>query len=194
MSDLVGVNDTLPVRIGGVSSSSGLPDNYADVTPAGQLLVLPGDDGPVTPGNVANYSSLIGGQYNSILPVVGSGQQVAVQLDSSGRIIVSPTTILYVDDVWNIASVSGNIAVTTTPVQIKVGASALANRKVFYIQPQDGNVWIGSTNSVSTVVGNTNCGIEVFRAQSFPMIFTNNVPIWMVAASGTVNVVVMEGS
>lgn len=37
MSDLVGVNDTLPVRLGGVSTSSGLPDNYADVTASGDI-------------------------------------------------------------------------------------------------------------------------------------------------------------
>ena len=37
MADLTGVNDTLPVRLGGVSSTSGLPDNYADVTPSGDL-------------------------------------------------------------------------------------------------------------------------------------------------------------
>lgn len=34
MADIVGVNDTLPVRIGGVSTSSGLPDNYVEVKSA----------------------------------------------------------------------------------------------------------------------------------------------------------------
>lgn len=31
MADLIGVNDTLPVRLGGVSTTTGIPDNYAEV-------------------------------------------------------------------------------------------------------------------------------------------------------------------
>lgn len=49
-------------------------------------------DGPVTPGTVASFSSLIGGQFNTSLPTLSTGQQAAVQLDSSGRIIISPLT------------------------------------------------------------------------------------------------------
>jgi hypothetical protein len=91
MADLTGVNDTLPTRIGGVSSSSGLPDFYADVTAAGQLLVKDASDGPVTPGTVASFSQLAGGQYNSSAPTLTTGQQAAFQLTSSGALIVSAT-------------------------------------------------------------------------------------------------------
>lgn len=49
-------------------------------------------DGPVTPGTVATTSILTGGQYNSSLPTLASAQQAAVQLDSSGRVLVSQTT------------------------------------------------------------------------------------------------------
>ena len=48
-------------------------------------------DGPVTPGAVASFSQLMGGQYNSALPTLTTGQQSAVQLDSSGRLIVTFT-------------------------------------------------------------------------------------------------------
>ena len=37
-------------------------------------------------------SDLIGGQFNTTLPTLTTGEQAAVQLDSSGRIIVSPLT------------------------------------------------------------------------------------------------------
>lgn len=47
-------------------------------------------DGPVTPGTVASFSQLIGGQYNSSLPTLTSTQQSAFQLDSSGRLIIAP--------------------------------------------------------------------------------------------------------
>lgn len=49
-------------------------------------------DGPVAPGTVASFSSLAGGQFNTVLPTVTNTQQVALQVDSSGRIIISPLT------------------------------------------------------------------------------------------------------
>lgn len=49
-------------------------------------------DGPVAPGTVASFSILIGGQYNSTLPTLTDGQQVALQVDASGRLIVSATS------------------------------------------------------------------------------------------------------
>lgn len=45
-------------------------------------------DGPVTPGAVASFSQLVGGQYNTALPTLTTGQQSAIQIDSSGRLIV----------------------------------------------------------------------------------------------------------
>lgn len=47
--------------------------------------------GPVTPGTVAAFSDLIGGQYNSTLPTLTTGQQSAVQVDSHGRLLVVST-------------------------------------------------------------------------------------------------------
>lgn len=49
-------------------------------------------DGPVAPGAVAAFSQLTGGQYNSALPTLTNTQQSAIQLDSSGRQIISPLT------------------------------------------------------------------------------------------------------
>ena len=45
-------------------------------------------DGPVTPGTVAAFSQLCGGQYNLSLPTLTTGQQSALQLDSNGRLLV----------------------------------------------------------------------------------------------------------
>jgi len=50
--------------------------------------------GPVVPGTVAVNSELVGGQFNTVLPTLTNTQQSAIQLDSSGRIIVSPTVTL----------------------------------------------------------------------------------------------------
>lgn len=48
-------------------------------------------DGPVTPGTVASFSQLAGGQYNSSAPTLTTGQQAALQLDSTGKLLVSTT-------------------------------------------------------------------------------------------------------
>ncbi len=59
-------------------------------------------DGPVTPGTVAAFSQLAGGQYNSTLPTLTTTQQSAIQLDSSGRLIISPLTSASVVTVSNL--------------------------------------------------------------------------------------------
>jgi hypothetical protein len=91
MADLTGVNDTLPVRLGGVSLSSGLPDNYADVNASAQLLTFPANAGPVSPGTIAGSSGLIGGEYSTTLPTLTTGQQAAIQVDSRGRLLIVDT-------------------------------------------------------------------------------------------------------
>lgn len=45
-------------------------------------------DGPVTPGTVASFSQLMGGQFNTVLPTLTNTQQSAIQVDSSGRLLV----------------------------------------------------------------------------------------------------------
>lgn len=57
------------------------------------LNVKDASDGPVTPGTVAANSSLIGGQFNTALPTLTNTQQSALQLDSSGRLIVTIPSI-----------------------------------------------------------------------------------------------------
>ena len=59
-------------------------------------------DGSVTGGTAGTFSSLGGGLYNTALPTLTNGQQAAFQLDSSGRLIISP-------------SAGGSISVTNFP-------------------------------------------------------------------------------
>jgi len=63
------------------------PGNTANTTP---WLTTDTADGPVTPGTAATKSQLIGGQFNTALPTLTNTQQSAIQLDSSGRLIISP--------------------------------------------------------------------------------------------------------
>ena len=48
---------------------------------------------PVSAGTAAAFSSLGGGQFNTALPSLSNGQQSAVQLDSSGRQLVTVSNI-----------------------------------------------------------------------------------------------------
>lgn len=90
-------------EIGGINQSNGfLQPLQTDA--AGNLLVninasslspiavQDASDGPVTPGAVASKSSLIGGQFNTVLPTLANTQQAAIQVDSSARLILSPLT------------------------------------------------------------------------------------------------------
>ena len=52
-------------------------------------IVKDQSDGPVTPGAVASFSQLAGGQYNSSAPTLTTGQQAALQLTSAGALITS---------------------------------------------------------------------------------------------------------
>jgi hypothetical protein len=58
---------------------------------SGNLRVKATSAGPVTPGTVASASNLAGGQYNSIPPTLTTGQQAALQLNSSGALNVNIT-------------------------------------------------------------------------------------------------------
>ncbi len=89
MADATGVLVTLPTKIGGINATNGIPDYFADVTSLGQLKVFDSSNGPVTPGSSALTSSLSGGQYNTVLPTLSNTNQAALQLDGSGRLIVT---------------------------------------------------------------------------------------------------------
>jgi len=73
------------------SYTSGQTDPLS-LTTAGNLRVQDASDGPVTPGTVASFSQLAGGQFNTALPTLSNTQQSALQLDSSGRLIIAPST------------------------------------------------------------------------------------------------------
>jgi hypothetical protein len=93
------------------------PGNTANTTP---WLVTDSSDGSVTAGTAASKSSLAGGVFNTALPTLTTGQQVALQLDSSGRLIISPTTL----------PVTGTVTVSNLPTTVDtnfgtVGASTL---------------------------------------------------------------------
>lgn len=96
------------------------PGNTANTTP---WLVTDSSDGPVTPGTVAGKSSLAGGQFNTALPTLTTGQQASIQLDSSGRLIVSPTTQGVLAEDHNYGTVGATTLRTASQVGNATGAA-----------------------------------------------------------------------
>lgn len=89
-------------------------------------------------------------------------------------------------DRLNNGGVSATLAVTTTPVEAKVGASALTERKVLSVQPLDGKIFWGYTNVSQP--------FELAKLQPASWTAGPGTPIWIVAASGTVDVAVGEAA
>lgn len=83
----------------------------------------------------------------------------------------------------------GALSVSTTAVEVKVGASALSERTVITIQPIDGDVYFGYSDSVTSLTGT-----KIFQGQVYPLEAAQSLPVWVVAASGTIDVRITEVS
>lgn len=84
-------------------------------------------------------------------------------------------------------SLQDSLAISTTEVEAKIGASAFDGRKVVTIQPQDGQVRV-------TFVSGTPAseGILVFKYQTMSFEASEQQPIYLITETGTTNVVVIE--
>lgn len=81
----------------------------------------------------------------------------------------------------------GNKIVTTTPQVVRVGASNLLERTVVWVQPVDGLIYYGFDSSVSA-----SNGFKVFKDQLFEHEVGDLLDVYIVAASGSVNVRIAE--
>jgi len=80
----------------------------------------------------------------------------------------------------------GALSVTSTPIEVKVGATAYGPRTVVTVQPIDGEVYYGYDNSVTT-----STGTKIFKGQLMPFEAGDQLQVWLVAA-GTVDVRITE--
>lgn len=85
-------------------------------------------------------------------------------------------------------SISGAISVGTTPVEAKVGATALTSRLFVLVTASNGTIYFGSDNTVTS-----STGTPIIQNQPVSFSFSESVPIWLVADT-TVDVRVMEGA
>lgn len=130
------------------------PGNTANTTP---WLVTDSSDGPVTPGTVAGKSSLIGGQFNTALPTLTNTQQSAIQLDSSGRVLIGaiPTGANVIGAVtqsgtWTDTVTQATAANLNATVVGTTAAGSGASTGLFTIQGNAGGTPVPVTGTLTT--------------------------------------------
>jgi len=81
---------------------------------------------------------------------------------------------------------------TVTPIEVKVGASALSERKVITMQPS-GNMKVyfsdGTTPSAATILAN---GLDHYKNTKETYEAGDSQKVFVLASSGTIDVVVVE--
>ena len=84
-------------------------------------------------------------------------------------------------------NVYGTINVTTTPVELKVGASALDERKMMIIQSMGNRIYIGYNASVTSANG-----IELSKRQIIFLEAGPAITVYAVASAGSIDVRIQE--
>lgn len=97
---------------------------------------------------------------------------------------------LAIMDLCDAGGVQGVIAVTTTPVAVRVGGANLANRKrLLFINTGAVNLYWGFSNTVSAANG-----MIIYRNQPVSDSWGPNTTIWIVAGAGSGGVSVAESA
>jgi hypothetical protein len=117
----------------------------------------------------------------SALPVkiMGSGstgvEQTPVQSTTLGE--------LQVADIPNQTGLSTTLALTTTAIEGKVGASTMVNRKYIEMQGLSNNIKWGYT---------TTCDFDLFKSQFFSLPAGTNCKVYFKMSTGTGSVAISE--
>ena len=80
-----------------------------------------------------------------------------------------------------------NLSVGTSPVEVKVGASRLSERKAIAVQALSDSIYIGFDNSVTT-----SNGVKLQIEQLFIFEAGESMPVWVVSPSAANDVRIWE--
>ena len=140
---------------------------------SGNLRVKDFADGSASPGTAATVSTLAGGIYNSTPPTATNGQQVSLQVDANGRLLVdtnASASIVPVLTYFTDAAVASSATVTHSlagPVnldKIEFGGSGEVKMTVAIgITGSEVTYWNGFTSSAE-------------QNRSFLLPYTYNIP------------------
>lgn len=162
MADLTRTQSDLPINIAGVNPSTGVGTFFANVDTNGNLFVLPTTAGSVNAGIAATNSNLVGGIYNSTLPTLTTGQQVSLQLNSSGYLLVAPpllvtpvTQNITIQDTASTTTVvaNGQNFITGTPTTGSAASFVLSNEYTVIVQVT--GTWTGTLQVEVSMDGGT---------------------------------------
>lgn len=92
-----------------------------------------------------------------------------------------------VSDILDAGGVQSGITVGTSAVEVKVGASKLANRKLVTAQPKANGVFWGYTSGVTT-----SSGTELFKDQVLAIAASETTEVWLIASTAGNNVRITE--
>ena len=148
----------------------GNPINSQTIASTQWLQVVDPASGPAQPGTASSFSVLAGGIYNSTPPVLTTGQQASLQLDSSGRLLVDTSNT----DDHNYGVVGANTLRTAAQIGNATGAA-------------DFNA--GATGA-QTLRVSANQGAPNTVANAWPMEITNGTNTASVSAGGELSVTV----
>lgn len=146
-------------------------------------------DGPVFPGPAASSSTLIGGQFSIVLPTLTDGQQSAVQLDSNGRLIISPLTVVSAFDN------AVNTIVTLIPLTPTLILAANPNRKFANFSNSSGSL-VSIQLANSTGLNSTQIGIPIATSTYYELKGDNlyRGPVYAFTYSSNIQLSVVEGT
>lgn len=207
IGSLNNISGTISLPTGAATASN----QSIEITALGTLNTsVQNTQGTVIPGTVATKSDLIGGQFNTVLPTLTNTQQSAVQLDSSGRILISPfsnssiikaqlqdnagnginsdNSKLLVQDAINGTGQNRAQSVTTSAAEALGAGTILTNRILLTITPTNGVIYWGYSSGVTITNGS-----PIFPNNTLFLSITDNVHVYIIAAT-TVDARISEAS
>lgn len=97
---------------------------------------------------------------------------------------VTPNNDLQTADILNVAAADTVVALTTTPVQIRVGGTNLADRKYVILEALSTRVKWGFSSGTQS--------FDIFKSQLIMVPVGENVTVWARVSSGTGSIAVGE--
>ena len=146
-------------------------------------------DGSATGGTAGTFSQLAGAIYNSTPPTLTTGQQVALQVDSAGRLMVDTSST----DDHNYGTVGANTLRTAAQIGNATGAAdfnfGAVGAQTLRAAAQIGNAtgaadFNAGATGAQTLRTTSNQGAPNTVANSWPMEITNGTNVAQVSAGG----------
>ena len=111
-------------------------------------------------------------------PITGNEDNYAGVTDNNDLMVV---------DTPNTSGLHAALSVGTTAIELKVGATALLDRKFVTVQPKGTGMFFGYSNAVTTATGT-----ELFKNQTLIIPVGAGISVWLIATAGTIDVRIGE--